>query len=105
MQKKDINIEIGEYLLNCRATTIITNDNYQALTDKKKTRHEIEKEWQLELKQFLDYHSDTMKNMTEEESNKYVRDNKINEKLQQLQKDFQKNINTKELQFTTYQEK
>lgn len=53
------------------------------------TRDEIEKEWQLELKLFLDKHSKIMEEMTEEESNKYVKDNKINEKLQQLQKDFQ----------------
>ena len=53
------------------------------------TREEIEKEWQLELKLFLDKHSKIMEKMTEEESNKYVKDNKINEKLQQLQKDFQ----------------
>lgn len=46
------------------------------------TREEIEKEWQKELKKFVDYHSDKMKNMTEEESNKYVKENKLNEKLQ-----------------------
>ena len=34
------------------------------------TKEEIEKEWQKELKKFVDYHSDKMKNMTEEESNK-----------------------------------
>lgn len=53
------------------------------------TRDEIEKEWQLELKHFLDKYSKVMEDMTEAESNKYVKDNKINEKLQQLQKDFQ----------------
>ena len=31
------------------------------------TKEEIEKEWQKELKKFVDYHSDKMKNMTEEE--------------------------------------
>lgn len=54
------------------------------------TREEIEKEWQKELKKFVDYHSDKMKNMTEEESNKYVKENKLNEKLQQLQQNFKK---------------
>lgn len=54
------------------------------------TREEIEKEWQKELKKFVDYHSDKMKNMTEEESNKYVKENKVNEKLQQLQQNFKK---------------
>lgn len=53
------------------------------------TRDEIEKEWQLELKQFLDKHKKIMDEMTEEEENKYVKENKVNEKLQQLQKDFQ----------------
>lgn len=59
------------------------------------TREEIEKEWQKELKKFIDYHSDKMKNMTEEESNKYVKENKVNEKLQQLQQDFRKKYSTK----------
>ena len=59
------------------------------------TKEEIEKEWQKELKKFIDYHSDKMKNMTEEESNKYVKENKVNEKLQQLQQDFRKKYSTK----------
>lgn len=58
------------------------------------TKEEIEKEWQKELKKFVDYHSDKMKNMTEEESNKYVKENKVNEKLQQLQQDFRKKYGT-----------
>lgn len=56
----------------------------------KMTKEEIEKEWQKELKKFIDYHSDKMKNMTEEEENKYIKENKVNEKLQQLQQDFRK---------------
>lgn len=59
------------------------------------TKEEIEKEWQKELKKFVDYHSDKMKTMTEEESNKYVKENKVNEKLQQLQQDFRKKYSTK----------
>lgn len=59
------------------------------------TKEEIEKEWQKELKKFVDYHSDKMKNMTEEESNKYVKENKVNEKLQQLQQEFRKKYSTK----------
>ena len=59
------------------------------------TKEEIEKEWQKELKKFVDYHSDKMKNMTEEESNRYVKENKVNEKLQQLQQDFRKKYSTK----------
>ena len=58
------------------------------------TREEIEKEWKKELKKFVDYHSDKMKNMTEEESNKYVKENKVNEKLQQLQQNFKKKYGT-----------
>ena len=30
--------------------------------------------------------------MTEEEENKYIKENKVNEKLQQLQQDFRKNM-------------
>lgn len=58
------------------------------------TKEEIEKEWQKELKKFIDYYSDKMKNMTEEESNRYVKENKVNEKLQQLQQDFRKKYST-----------
>lgn len=58
-------------------------------------KKEMEKEWQRVLKSFVDYHSDKMKNMTEEESNKYVKENKVNEKLQQLQKDFKQKYSTK----------
>ncbi len=58
------------------------------------TKEEMEKEWQKELKKFIDYHSDKMKNMTEEESNRYVKENKVNEKLQQLQQDFRKKYST-----------
>lgn len=60
------------------------------------TKEEIEKKWQKELKKFINYHSDKMKNMTEEESNKYIKENKVNEKLQQLQQDFRKKYSTKE---------
>ena len=58
------------------------------------TKEEMEKEWQKELKKFIDYHSDKMKNMTEEESNRYVKENKVNEQLQQLQQDFRKKYST-----------
>ena len=58
------------------------------------TKVEIEKEWQIELKKFIGYHSNKMKNMTEEESNRYVKENKVNEKLQQLQQDFRKKYST-----------
>lgn len=58
------------------------------------TKEEIEKEWQKELKKFIDYHSNKMKNMTEEESNSYVKENKVNEKLQQLQQNFREKYGT-----------
>lgn len=48
-------------------------------------REDIEKEWQKELKRFVDYHSKKIEGMTEEEENKYIKENKVNEKLQQLQ--------------------
>ena len=58
--------------------------------DGRMTKEEIEKEWQKELKKFVDYHSKKIKGMTEEEENKYIKENKVNEKLQQLQQDFRK---------------
>lgn len=57
-------------------------------------KREMEKEWQKVLKNFIDYHTNEMKSMTEEDSNKYVKKNKINEKLQQLQKDFKQKYST-----------
>lgn len=54
------------------------------------SKEEIEKEWQKELKKFVDYHSKKIEGMTEEEENKYIKENKVNEKLQQLQQDFRK---------------
>lgn len=53
-------------------------------------REEIEKEWQKELRKFVDYHSKKIEGMTEKEENKYIKENKVNEKLQQLQQDFKK---------------
>lgn len=58
------------------------------------TKEEIEKEWQKELKRLVDYHSKKIKGMTEEEENKYIKENKVNEKLQQLQQDFRKKYST-----------
>lgn len=58
------------------------------------TKKEIEEKWQEKLSNFIKYHSDKMKNMTEEESNRYVKENKVNEKLQQLQQDFRKKYGT-----------
>lgn len=56
--------------------------------DGRKAKEEIEKEWQKELKKFVDYHSKKIEEMTEKEEIEYVRKNKINEKLYQLQQDF-----------------
>lgn len=53
------------------------------------TKDEIEKEWQKALDEFINYHTEKIKDMTEEEENKYVRENKVNEKLKELQKQFQ----------------
>ena len=58
-------------------------------------KEEIEKEWQEELKKFVDYHSKKIEGMTEEEENKYIKENRVNEKLQQLQQDFRKKYGTK----------
>lgn len=62
--------------------------------DGRMTKEEIEKEWQKELKKFVDYHSKKIEGMTEEEENKYIKENRVNEKLQQLQQDFRKKYST-----------
>lgn len=54
------------------------------------TKEEIEKEWQKELKKFVEYHSKKIEKMSEEEENKYIKENKVNKKLQQLQQNFKK---------------
>lgn len=59
------------------------------------TKEEIEKKWQEELKKFVDYHSKKIEGLTEEEENKYIKENRVNEKLQQLQQDFRKKYGTK----------
>ncbi len=56
----------------------------------KMTKDEIEQQWQKSLKEFLTYHREKVRDMTQEEEKKYVKENKVNEKLQQLQKSFQK---------------
>lgn len=59
------------------------------------TNEEIEREWQKELKSFLEEHTRKMKSMTtEEETNKYIRENKVNEKLKELQQKFQEKYST-----------
>lgn len=58
------------------------------------TKKGIEKEWQNALHEFMDYHNKIIKDMSEEESNKYIKENNVNKKLQQLQKDFQDKYNT-----------
>lgn len=54
------------------------------------SEEEIEKEWQKALKEFLDYHSKKIEGMTEEEENKYVRENKVNEQIKELQEKYRK---------------
>lgn len=56
-------------------------------------REEIEKEWQEKLREFIEYHSKKTEGMTEEEENEYIKENKVNEKLQQLQNDIRKKYN------------
>lgn len=58
----------------------------------------MKKEWQKVLKSFVDYHSKKIEGMTEEEEIKYVKENKINEKIQQLQKEFIKKYSTQKKQ-------
>ena len=60
----------------------------------KMNKKEMKKEWPKVLKSFVDYHSKKIEGMTEEEEIKYVKENKINEKIQQLQKEFIKKYST-----------
>lgn len=53
------------------------------------TREELEKEYQRELKKLIDYHSEKIKNMTEEEEWKYLKENKLNEKIEEMKKRYQ----------------
>lgn len=55
---------------------------------------EIQKEWEKELNDFLEFHNEKMKDMSEEECNKYIKENQVNEKLQQLQKEFKEKHST-----------
>ena len=57
-------------------------------------REEIEKEWQEKLREFIEYHSKKTEGMTEEEENEYIKENKVNEKLQQLQNDIRTKYNS-----------
>lgn len=55
---------------------------------------EIEKEWQEELKKFVDHHSKKIKGMSQEEEMKYIKENKVNEKIKELQEKY-KHYSTK----------
>lgn len=56
------------------------------------TKEQLEQMWQKELSEFLEYHNKKMDNMSEEESNKYIKENQVNEKLKELQKKYQKKL-------------
>lgn len=49
------------------------------------SKEELECEWQQELKKLIDYHSEKIKNMTEEEEWKYLKENKVDEEIMKLQ--------------------
>ncbi len=48
------------------------------------TKEEIEKEWKIELNNFINFHSKKVKGMSPEEEKKYVEENKINEKIAEM---------------------
>lgn len=52
------------------------------------TKGEIEKEWQEDLKKFVSYHSEKNEGMTEEEEKKYIKENKDNKKIKELQEKY-----------------
>ena len=60
----------------------------------KMSEKEIEKEWQEELKKFVDHHSKKIKGMSQEEEMKYIKENKVNEKIKELQEKY-KHYSTK----------
>ena len=47
-------------------------------------KEKLEHEWEQELKQLIDYHSEKIKNMTQEEEWKYLRKNKVDEEIIKL---------------------
>lgn len=53
------------------------------------TREELEKEYQRALKELIDYHSEQIKNMTQEEEYEYIKENKLNEKIEEMKKRYQ----------------
>ena len=54
-------------------------------------KSDIEKEWKKEYKKFMDYHNKQIeKCKTQEEEYKYIKDNKVNEKLNQLYNKYKK---------------
>ncbi|MBQ7139984.1 MAG: hypothetical protein IJO32_00600 [Bacilli bacterium] len=50
----------------------------------------INNEFQKELKEFMDYHNEKTKNMTEEEENRYVKENDLNRKIIEIQNKYKK---------------
>ncbi len=47
-------------------------------------KEELECEWQQELRKIIDYHSKKIKNMTQEEEWKYLKENKVEEEIIKL---------------------
>lgn len=60
----------------------------------KMSEKEIENKWQNELKKFIEYHSKKIKGMSQEEEMKYIKENKVNEKIKELQEKY-KHYSTK----------
>ena len=48
------------------------------------SKEELEHEWEQELKQLIDYHNEKIKNMTQEEEWKYLKENKVDEEIIKL---------------------
>lgn len=56
------------------------------------TKEEIEKEWQDWLKSLLDKFNEEADSMTPEEEKKYVKENKLNEKINAKAKEFRERL-------------
>ena len=54
------------------------------------TKNEIQKEFEKELKKIVNFHSERIKNMTQPEEWEYMKKNKVNEQIKELQEKYKK---------------
>ncbi len=54
------------------------------------TRNDIQKEFEKELRKIVDFHSKKIKNMTQPEEWEYMKKNKVNEEIKELQEKYKR---------------